>query len=201
MKKELEYFRIGKAYGGSQEWFSELIMREGGCAAATACESCIYFAGYMGKSHLYPYAADTVTREDYAAFGQTMKPYLHPRITGIDTLALFMEGFGDYLETVGERKLSMTPLEGERPFLQARDAVISRIDAGYPVPMLLLKHKNPELDDYIWHWFMLTGYQDWDGRFYVKAVTYGDFEWLCLEELWDTGYEKKGGLILYEYEA
>ena len=32
----------------------------------------------------------------------------------------------------------------------------------------------------------------------VKAVTYGNYEWLDLKELWDTGYEKKGGLILFD---
>ncbi len=200
MKKDLEYFRIGKAYGGSQEWYSELMMREGGCGAATACESCIYFAKYRGKTHLYPYGTEKITREDYVNFGGIMKPYLHPRITGIDTLQLFMDGFGEYLETVGERKLKMTPFDGDRPYEEAEARVTEQIDAGYPIPMLLLRHRNPCLDDYVWHWFMLTGYQVWDEVFYVRAVTFGESEWLSLKELWDTGYEKKGGLVLFGYE-
>ena len=43
MKKELQYFKIEEAWGGSQEWFSDRMMRLGGCAAVTACDSCIFF--------------------------------------------------------------------------------------------------------------------------------------------------------------
>ena len=31
----------------------------------------------------------------------------------------------------------------------------------------------------------------------VKAVTYSWYRWLDLRKLWDTGYDYKGGLILY----
>ena len=51
------------------------------------------------------------------------------------------------------------------------------------------------MKDYHWHWFNLAGYEKRGERFLVKAVTYGSFRWLDLEELWDTGYERKGGLI------
>lgn len=200
MKKDLEYFHIGKSYGGSQEWFSELTMRNGGCGAATACETCIYFAKYRGKAYLYPYGTDEITREDYVNFGQIMKPYLHPRPSGIDTLELYMDGFRDYLKTVGEKDLQMIPFSGESPFEEAREKVIEQIDDGYPVPMLLLKHKNPDLDPFVWHWFMLTGYQTWDEVFYVRTVTFGKSQWLSLGELWDTGFERKGGLVLYRYD-
>ena len=27
-------------------------------------------------------------------------------------------------------------------------------------------------------------------------MTYGEFEWLDLRELWDTGFERRGGMIL-----
>ena len=50
----------------------------------------------------------------------------------------------------------------------------------------------------MWHWFLLIGYKEYDDNIMVKAVTYGNYEWLDLNELWDTGYEKKGGLILFD---
>ena len=31
MRKELEYFRIENAYGGSQDWFGDPMMKLGGC--------------------------------------------------------------------------------------------------------------------------------------------------------------------------
>ena len=32
----------------------------------------------------------------------------------------------------------------------------------------------------------------------VKAVTYGGYEWLDFAKLWNTGYKRKGGLILFK---
>lgn len=54
MKKELEYFAIEGAFGGNQDWFSNVVMNMGGCAAATACDSCIYFANIWECVHCIP---------------------------------------------------------------------------------------------------------------------------------------------------
>ena len=32
----------------------------------------------------------------------------------------------------------------------------------------------------------------------VKAVTYGEYRWIDFERLWDTGFAKRGGLILFD---
>ena len=34
----------------------------------------------------------------------------------------------------------------------------------------------------------------------VKAVTYSGHQWLDFRTLWDTGYESKGGLVLYSID-
>ena len=31
----------------------------------------------------------------------------------------------------------------------------------------------------------------------VKAISYVEHKWFSLKEMWDTGYDKKGGMILY----
>ncbi|WP_418580439.1 hypothetical protein [Megasphaera sp.] len=61
----------------------------------------------------------------------------------------------------------------------------------------MLHHNNPNFKFYDWHWFLLTGYTEFDGDFMVKAVTYGSWRWLDFDGLWNTGHRKKGGLILY----
>lgn len=43
-KNELDYFFVEESYGGNQDLFPEVSMRDGGCGAVAACESCIYFA-------------------------------------------------------------------------------------------------------------------------------------------------------------
>lgn len=201
MERQLDYFSIEGAYGGSQDWFTNIVMHIGGCGAAAACDTCIYLALRRGMTGLYPFDIHHLNRTDYKAFSMKMKPYLKPRAGGIDRPELYIDGFKNYLAeqagTDGER-LFMKPLHGDAPLYTAREAVRSRIDAGLPVPFLLLHHQNKkQFEDLIWHWFMLTGYREEDDRFFVTAATYGEKLTLDFDELWDTGYEKKGGMVLY----
>lgn len=197
MKNELPYFYVDTAYGGNQSWFRDPMMKLGGCAAVTACDACIYLSKYAGMQHLYPYDAQCVSREDYIAFSKIMKPYLRPRWQGVDTLDIYTEGFGRYLANCEEQSLQMERFSGTAELIEARKCVKAQIDAGYPIPYLMLKHKNPALDDYIWHWFLVTGYDHAINSFLVKTVTYGEQVWMDFDELWNTGYARRGGLILF----
>lgn len=197
MRKELDYFKIENRPGGSQEWFRDPLMRIGGCAAIAACESCIDLDLHHGTD-LYPYEKTKLCREDYVDFGMRMKPYLHPRLMGINRLEMYIRGFGKYLTDRGSFGLRMVPFHGARETEAAKRAVKAQIDRNLPIPFLLLKHQNLTFRNYVWHWFLLTGYEGTKEEFRVKAVTYGNFRWLSLDALWDTGYPKKGGMILYE---
>ena len=230
-KKELPYFLIDGKYGFDQEDFRDPWMRLGGCGAVTACDTCIYLDLYFG-THFYPYPlyADEggvlrrigPTRRDYIAFSRIMKPYLRPRHTGINTLALYIDGFQAFLDqserqTAGKksgplteeksgegkkqgRALKLSGFSGEETPESAMRAVCREIGNGLPVPCLTLRHKNPVFDDFEWHWFLLTGYQILKERFLVKAVSYGKWLWMDLAALWDTGFEEKGGLVLFHLE-
>ena len=101
MKKELKYFEIDGAVGGSQEWFTNVVMYMGGCAAATACDSCIYLAREYGMEGLYPYDVKKLSREDYVRFGQRMKPYIRPRVGGVKELRWYVDGFSRYIADRG----------------------------------------------------------------------------------------------------
>lgn len=196
MKKELDYFRIGNTYGGNQDWFPDFMMKIGGCAALTACDSCIYFDFYKGTK-LYPYDLMQLTKRDYIRFGMRMKPYLRPRWSGIDTLDIYIDGFGKYLSDCGCKMPDMAPFYGNRRVREAEGVLKRQIDQGLPVPCLVLNHKSRTLKDYVWHWFLLTGYEIFEENYMVKAVTYGSWQWLNFKELWNTGYQNRGGLILY----
>jgi hypothetical protein len=198
MKKELNYYTIGDSYGSCQDWFSDFWMKIGGCAAVAACDSCIFFAKTMGMTQLYPYDLENITREDFVRFGMEMKPYLRPRIGGIDKLEIYVDGFGTYLKEHGEDQLSMEAFSGENPVEEAKKRVMEQIDKEYLIPILTLKHRDPAMENYDWHWYLLTGYGLYDNRLMVKAVTYSHWRWVDFGKLWDTGYEKKGGLILYQ---
>lgn len=196
MKKELDYIRVDEAIGGNQDWFLDPFMKGGGCAAVTACDLSIYFAKQKGMKELYPYDAEHPNKEDYIQFSKIMKPYLRPRWTGIDTLDIYLDGIRSYWKDVDCKGLMAEGFPGTETFDKARTAVKRQIDSGFPIPFLTLHHKNPRLKDYVWHWFILAGYEEYEEEFFVKAVTYGEVEWLNLRELWDTGFERKGGMVL-----
>lgn len=198
MKKELNYFKIGASYGGNQDWFSDFMMKIGGCAALTACDSCIYLDLFGGMPGLYPFDREHLTKKDYIRFGMLMKPYLRPRWSGVDRLEIYIDGLLTYLSDRGCRSIGLDPFYGSSPFSDTEKAVKRQIDRGFPIPCLLLNHKRRSLKDYEWHWFLLIGYDISGQRWMVKAATYGGWQWLNLAEMWDTGYERRGGLILYE---
>jgi hypothetical protein len=196
MRKELPYYGIEDSFGGNQNWFRDPIMKLGGCAAATACDTCINMSLYNSKTDWYPYDIQTLNREDYIRFSKIMKPYLKPRFQGIDTLNLFIEGFYKYLKYVGESNIHLEEFSGDMPAKQAIIEIKNQIDNGIVIPFLLLKHKNVNFKYFIWHWFLIVGYEEFENEFYVKVSTYGQFHWLSFHELWKTGFKRKGGMIL-----
>lgn len=201
MKKELDYFNVDGKYGWDQNDFKDLWMNKGGCACVTACDSFIYMRKYMGKDKLYPYDIDRITSLDYIDFSNSVKPYLSPRITGIDRLEIYVDGVSEFLEDMDEHSITLSEFSGDNSLEDAKNAVKSQIDKELLVPMLVLMHKNPRYRDFSWHWFLLTGYDEEVDKFLVKVVSYGSYRWFDLEELWNTGYRRKGGLILFNKNA
>ncbi len=199
LKRELDYFLIEGAYGGSQDWFSDHWMKLGGCGAVVACDSCIYLDIYKNTGGLYPYVKSNITKEDYIRFGMKMKPYLSPRMTGINRTDIYIDGFMEYVKDMGvDRGLSLYPFEGNESVDDAKRTVKDSIDRGFPVASLTLHHRNKNMEDYVWHWYLLNGYEEYEDKFMVKAVTYGNWQWLDFDVLWDTGYSRRGGLVLYD---
>ncbi len=200
MKKELDYFNIEELYGGNQEIFADLWMRGGGCAAVTACDLSIYLDLYKGTRDggqgLYPFDLKNLTKESYERFAMLMKPYLRPRFSGIDKLDIYLGGFQKYLADRGCDRIRVSGFSGSEPFEKAREMLISRIDAGFPVPMLNLRHKDRTFSDFEWHWFLLTGYECFDDSIMVKVVSYGEYVWFDFKALWNSGHRLKGGLII-----
>ena len=203
MRKELKHFYIGGSYGGNQDWFRTFMMRIGGCGAETACDSSLYFAIHKGIENIYPFDREKLTKTDYVDFAHMMEKYLRPRMSGINRVDIFIEGYAAYLKDRGIRNLEMEELSGSEPYEKAAAAMIRQIDNGYPVPLLILNHRDRSLKDYVWHWFLINGYDRPDGteEIRVKAVTYSGYQWLDLRKLWDTGYMNRGGAVLYRIDT
>ena len=194
MRKELPYFNVESDFGGDQHKLDRFIMRKGGCAAVTACDCCIYFELYKNLHGLYPYDLNNISYKNYRQFTEIMTPYLHPRMMGINKLEIYIDGFKKFLDKRGVTTLTFEGRDGTKDLASTQDKIIAQIDDGWLIPCLTLEHKNPALQTYVWHWFLLTGYDD--ENFQVKITTYGKFNWVNFADLWDTGFEQKGGLVL-----
>ena len=195
--KELPLFKVDCEYGYNQEHFKDIRMKQGGCGAVVACDVSIYLARFYGLDELYPFDAQRpVTEKEYVAFSKLMKPYLSPRATGIDTVEIWIDGYGRYLQDRGIDSVDLDGLHGDCSYELFKHAVTAQIDMGMLVPYLNLRHKSPDLKNFVWHWFWLAGYEEFAQETMVKVVSYGTFRWFSLKELWDTGYSRKGGLVL-----
>lgn len=113
-------------------------------------------------------------------------------------LKLFLDGFGQYLAAIPHPPLRLSPLYGDRPVEEAEQGIAERLQDGFPLPCLVLNHKDKAFSDFVWHWFLILGCREKKGRFQVLAATYGEGVWLDFARLWDTGFARKGGLILAE---
>ena len=197
---ELNYFHIGKALGGSQDWMRDPWMKLGGCAALAAVDSCIYFTLFCGKKKLCPIDVHHLTKDTYIQFAMIMKPYISPRFSGVSKLELYTDGMEKYLRDRGCEEPLMHPFPMGQPLEDAQQALQRQIDKELLIPFLLLNPISREWKEYHWHWFMLTGYRWDDDRLMVKAVTYGEGEWLPFATLWDSVRHDNGGMILYEFK-
>lgn len=196
MKQELAYFYIGESFGGNQDWCFDPMMHLGGCAALTACDICIYLAKHKQMRNLCPFETETLNKKQYLRFAKIMKPYLRPRKNGVNRLDLYTEGFGRYLSDIGEGGLILDEFDGTVNAKDGWETVKTQIDDGYPAAYLMLKHQDKALEDFVWHWFLLVGYEESEKGRFVKTATYGEGLWLDFDNLWNTGFTEKGGMVL-----
>jgi|SRR3712207_1147741 len=197
-KKELNYFNIGSSFGGNQDWLKDPWMHLGGCGALAACDSILQME-YSGiKKNLSNYDVNKISVEEYIDFAMEMKPYLRPRFMGINKLSIFVDGFKEYMKDKKLKDINLEAYEGTNKYLEAVEVLKNQLDKNFPVPFLMLRNKNNNVNDLVWHWFMLVGYAEYDGQFMVKMATYGSYRYINFKELWNTGYKKKGGMILWK---
>lgn len=196
MEKELDFYYIdNKFYGGNQEWADHYMMRLGGCSTVCACDVCIYLAKkFPTLKNLYPYDPFFVSKNDFMQFFKIMYKYVYPGIMGLASLVKFEKKLHNYLITT-DTSTHLTSFAGTNSVNEAKLWIKKKINQNLPIMYLNLSHKDPELKDFDWHWFTVTGYNEIDTNFFIKTATYGEMYILNLAQLWDSGYEQKGGLV------
>ena len=158
MKRELPYFSIEGAFG--QPEARNGLLTTGGCERAAVLPlqqktAAFYFPFIKTFLVTAPPGPEKMTKAAYLELGMIMKPYLKPRITGIDKLSIYMEGFTNYLCDRGINDLILTGWSGNHSYESSAEPVKHQIDAGWPLPYLNLKHRAPSFRDLVWFWFLL----------------------------------------------
>jgi hypothetical protein len=195
MKKELDFINIEGYYGGDQHWYADRFMRLAGCSAVCASEACAYLAGHFSHlRELYPYDPLHIKKEDFIRFMTTMFGYVTPGFMGMRSIKRFRKCFLEYAKAAGAN-VRMSLLGGDEDAAAAREFVKKAIDEGFCVLYLLLTHRDPELDEYTWHWFTLTGYELEGDKMSVDFATWGKKHTLDFDRLWNTGTLQRGGMV------
>ena len=167
-------------------------------AVERAAEQMFSAGRKMKNAGQRPLCPRVITQKEYQDCLKSIRRYLRPGIHGVTRLELFTEGIERFMAEQGVTDIKAKGLHGSFSEKEAEQWIIHQIDNNMPVPFLLLDHKTFPHDDYVWHWFLLNGY-DRSGRiFRVKAASYGTWKWFTLREMWNTGCAKKGGLILFQ---
>lgn len=195
-RKELGFFLVdGKYYGGDQNWHSHMMMNRGGCSAVTACETCIYLAKSNSRLRaLYPYDPQNVTKQDFLRFFELMFRYVYPGIGGLTSIKKFSRMLGKYIATTGV-DVDIACLAGNEPYTKAGQFVKEAIDAQLPVMYLLLLHSDKKYNEFEWHWFTLTGYEQSACGLQVDFATWGKKHRFALPEMWKTNKIQRGGMV------
>lgn len=193
-KYHIEYFKIGNVPGGNQDWFSDAWMHIGGCGALAACDLCLCLAKYHGYEQIVPFSTKHLTQSMYLELGMKMKPYIRPRMGGVSKLSIFTKGLGKYVKDQGyDAKFYTCP--GDVDVEEAKKFIIEQLGRNLPIACLLLRHREKKFSDIVWHWFMITGYEEKDEDLLLTYHTYGEKLKISLKEMWNTGFRKKGGLV------
>lgn len=195
-RREVDFFTVeGGYYGGDQNWNRTPFLRLAGCSTTTACEASIYLARTREEMRaLYPYDRTHITRKDFCDFTEFVYPYLHPGPFGLTSIEKYAQMFASYASSRGVHLVPAT-LDGAVPVRSAQDFIRRSIDNGRVLAYLMLRHRDLRFDDFVWHWFTVTGYSADADTFALIAATYGRRHLLDLSAAWDTGYTKRGGLV------
>ena len=198
MKKELDHFHIGNNIGANQDEFSNIALKIGGCAIVTLCDTFITMVHSGFSSSLIPIDPDCITMKEYESFAEKVKPYLHPRLSGIYKISTYTEGVDKYLseQTEMRERISISSISGDDDVSSAEKGLIEQIDHGVPVVYLLLHHKDKVFSDFEWHWFLINGYDNSTESIKVQIITYGESQWVDFKQLWNTGKKLRGGMVL-----
>ena len=149
-------------YGGNQEWYADKWARQAGCASVTAANiAACYALNDLRMAALAPDSQARMKREEYLALMGEMYSRMKPGLMGYPYPDRLGREFSIYAKEKGIN-LIPTVMTVWKDWREGYQEVKESIDAGGAVGFLILKHRAPELQEDLWHWITICGYEEED---------------------------------------
>lgn len=186
-------------FGGDQQWFEDVLhsnyLTKKGCSVIAITNFFIYIANTKKEyAKLVPenFIDSPITKTDYIKFADKLSTFVKPKIYGVPFLFPMNIGIRKYA-----KKNGMSLVAQNYNFTwKIRNIVtyiIGAIANGYPVLMLTLNHKNPDVK---FHWVTITAIY-YDDSWKIECSNWGAKRVYDLEK-WFKEKSLYKGLIYYQ---
>jgi len=155
------YIRQGEKilYGCNQDWYGIEWRRRAGCGPVAATNILLYLRKKYDAARI-PYSGDSI--DDALAAMNDMFTYVRPRLRGLNTVKMFVDGMYKFGQKYGlsfwHQYLLVPPQAEKRPDL---DTVVRFIEDGVKndVPVAFLNLHAGEVEAQLagWHWVTVVG--------------------------------------------
>ena len=194
-----EILNIEGFFGGDQQWFEDILnsnyLTKKGCSVIAMTNYFIYIANTKREyAKLVPenLLGKRITKTEYIKFADMLSTFLKPKIYGVPFLFPMNNGIRKYA-----KKNGMSLVAQNYNFTwKIRNIVtyiIGAIANGYPVLMLTLNHKNPDVK---FHWVTITSIY-YDDSWKIECSNWGTKRVYDLEK-WFKEKSLYKGLIYYQ---
>lgn len=175
-------------YGGSQYWFPKKANQVNGCGPIAAANITAYLAKAFPDKYktLYPFI-NNLNKVDFIEHMIEIRKYVRPGVFGLTSVHQFVDNTLDFAQ---RRGVSLTPhiLDNDNASMhEAIEYISQALSKRLPVAILVLTHPVKELEDYAWHWMIITHLKldPKDDKYYITASTYGERHMINLDLLWN----------------
>ena len=180
-------------HGGNQSWFSKKSHELSGCGPVAAANITAYLSQTFPDkfNNLYPYKG-VLHKKDFIQHMNEIRKYVKPGIFGLTSVQQFSD---NVLSFAHSRNVGLVPHILPKTVTSMNECINFISKALYqklPIAILVLKHPLKEFINFTWHWMTITHLRlnPKNNKYYMTVSTYGQYQEVDLELLWNHRSEK-----------
>jgi hypothetical protein len=178
-----------------QQWFRTLFHSISGCGPTTASVILMYMASVFPDQcrGAYPYELPA-KKEDFVPFMEAVREYVKPGLHGLTDDGFFAEQTAAFAKKLGV-PLAYNRVMSSLTVGVAYGYIKKAVDEGYLPALLILRNPARELDDFTWHWMVITGYDDEKRTVFI--ATNGSESELSFDLIWHQKNPYKSACVYF----